>query len=307
MSKSDSLRITPSAPGLAAWGALAERDRALLRWLVVGDVVTAELAAMLAYGGLRTARRRLARLVELGLVRGFWAANSQRPRGRFAYALLDWVRRELEGAPQSVARRRGRERLGTMTIHRLATNDLLAAFLRHAEPARGVGLSSWLSERAVAPLFDGYVRPDALAIIGTPGRRTSLLIERDLGTEGLAVLVDKAARYATLLGGSAEAPINIAIVVETERRQASLRRAIEAVGPLGIDLWLIASPEVVAAPYRAVWTAPDGRRLATAELPSERITRDYVVGPLCLAEPDGMDLFEPSALAGSRALKRFAR
>lgn len=299
--------MTPSAPGLAAWGALAERDRALLRWLVVGDVVTAELAAILAYGGLRTARRRLARLVELGLVRGFWAANSQRPRGRYAYALTDRVRRELEGAPPSVARRRGRERLGTMTIHRLATNDLLAAFLRHAEPDRGVGLSSWLSERAVAPLFDGYVRPDALAMIGTPGRRISMFIERDLGTEGAAVVVGKATRYATLLGGRAEAPVNVGIVVETQRRQASLQRAVEAVGGLGIGVWLITSPELVAAPYRAVWTAVDGRRLPTAELPAEPVTAGYVVGVLCLAELDGIDLFEPSALAGSKALERFAR
>jgi hypothetical protein len=36
-----------------------------------GDIVTAQLAALLVYGQLRTAQRRLARLVELGLLRGF--------------------------------------------------------------------------------------------------------------------------------------------------------------------------------------------------------------------------------------------
>ena len=54
--------LCPSAPDLAAWGGLPERDRALLRWLLVGDVVTSEHAALLAYGSLRTARRRLVAL-----------------------------------------------------------------------------------------------------------------------------------------------------------------------------------------------------------------------------------------------------
>ena len=74
-------------PGIAAWAALPERDRGLLLWLVHGDVVTAELAGLLAYGHRRIAQRRLARLVEYGLLAGSWAANRQRPRGRYAYAL----------------------------------------------------------------------------------------------------------------------------------------------------------------------------------------------------------------------------
>ena len=52
-----------------------------------GDVVTAELAALLVYGHRRIAQRRLARLVDYGLLSGFWAANRQRPRGRYAYGL----------------------------------------------------------------------------------------------------------------------------------------------------------------------------------------------------------------------------
>ena len=85
-----------SGPGIAAWAALPERDRALLLWLLHGDVVTAELAGLLAYGHRRVAQRRLARLVEYGLLTGFWAANRQRPRGRYAYALTKPVRAALE-------------------------------------------------------------------------------------------------------------------------------------------------------------------------------------------------------------------
>jgi hypothetical protein len=137
-------------PGIAAWAALPERDRGLLLWLVHGDVVTAELAALLAYGHRRIAQRRLARLVEYGLLTGFWAANRQRPRGRYAYALTKPVRAALErsvwpdgqealhtGAPEGVS----------PVIHRLATHDVFGAFLRAGDPERGFGLAAWVPER----------------------------------------------------------------------------------------------------------------------------------------------------------------
>ena len=123
--------------------------------LVHGDVVTAELGALLAYGHRRIAQRRLARLVEYGLLTGFWAANRQRPRGRYAYALTRATRAALErmiwpdgqkklynGAPESVS----------PVIHGLATHDVFAAFLRASDATRGVGLSAWVSERPLIRL-----------------------------------------------------------------------------------------------------------------------------------------------------------
>lgn len=303
----ESLRSIPSAPGLAAWGGLPERDRALLRWLLVGDVVTSELAAVLAYGSLRTARRRLARLVELGLVRGFWAANSQRPRGRYAYELVRSVREELEPVRVPIRRRGGRERAPKTTIHQLATSDLMASFLRAADPSRSLGLCAWLPERAIAALFDGYVRPDALAVIGTPSSRVCLFVERDLGTEGSRVVAAKATRYAALLAGRSVPPVNLGIVVESSRRVGSIRRAVEAAAPGDLDLWFITSAELVASPYEAEWTALDGRLRRTVDLPAEAAEAEPVIGALCLVELDGVDAFEPSAIEPVSALRRFAR
>lgn len=301
-----SLRSTLSAPGAAAWGGLPERDRALLRWLIVGDVVTSELAALLVYGSLRTARRRLARLVELGLVRGYWAANSQRPRGRFAYALLASVRHELERGRDGAGRRRGPEGPGTTTIHQLATNDVMAAFLRAADPDHGFGLNAWLPERAVATLFDDYVKPDALAVIGTPAVRICLLVERDLGTEPTSTVAAKVARYATLFDGQTES-VNVGLVVESARRADSIARAIARVAARGVHVWVAASTELVADPYNGLWRAPDGRQRATVDLPGEAAIGTPVVGALSLLDSDGADAFEPSALASVTALQRFVR
>lgn len=306
----ESLRSIPSAPGLAAWGGLPERDRALLRWLLVGDVVTSELAAVLAYGSLRTARRRLARLVELGLVRGFWAANSQRPRGRYAYELARSVREGLEPIRGPRRRLGGREGPAKTTIHQLATNDLMAAFLRAADPARGLGLRAWLPERAVAALFDGYVRPDALVVIGTPASRICLFLERDLGTEGSRVVAAKASKYATLFSDRSAPPVNVGIVVESSRRVGSIRRAIEALGPHAphaLDLWFITSIDLVTTPYEAEWIAVDGRVRRTVDLPAEPATDGPVIGALCLVEPDGVDVFEPPAIDVVPALQRFVQ
>ena len=137
-----------------------------------GDIVTAELASLLVYGQLRTAQRRLARLVELGLLRGFWAASASRPRGRHAYELTRAARRDIEllswpeGPPD-----RGPEQPASAPVHQLATLDLLAAFLRHGDPLLGEGLVAWVPERACGRLFGGFLRPDALAVRPRPGPR----------------------------------------------------------------------------------------------------------------------------------------
>ena len=78
MSATAKAPLVRAGPGVSAWTALPERDRALLLWLVQGDVVTAELAALLAYGHLRVAQRRLARLVEYGLLHVGIVVGSQR-------------------------------------------------------------------------------------------------------------------------------------------------------------------------------------------------------------------------------------
>jgi hypothetical protein len=129
---------------MLAWTALPVRDRRLITWLWAGDVVNAELAALLAYGSLRVAQRRLSRLVDYGILRGFWAANSQRPRGRYAYALTKAARKDVEYLlwehwPPELAE--GQLQPPSPVIHQLATHDLLAAFLRASPITDDIGLA----------------------------------------------------------------------------------------------------------------------------------------------------------------------
>lgn len=293
MPKADPLRYS-LAPGIRAWTALPARDQALLRWLLLGSVVTSDLAALLVYGGVRTARRRLSRLVTDGLLRGYWAANSQRPRGRYAYSLLGPVRDALAERVGQAASRRGAP-AATGTIHQLATHDLLAAFLR-ADPPAGSGLAAWLPERPLSHLFNDYLRPDALAVIAIASGRVTLFVERDLGTEPTKVLLGKVYRYRALLARAPGVTSNLGIVVESPRRARSLlSRLAPAADGSQPQVWLGVAPKLLADPYGASWEDPNGARRSTIGLPSDPSPSERVLGRLCLLEPDGLEAFEPGA------------
>ena len=251
-------------PGIAAWAALPERDRALLLWLVHGDVVTAELAGLLAYGHRRVAQRRLARLVEYGLLAGSWAANRQRPRGRYAYALTKPVRAALERSVWPEGRRPlsdGVPEAVSPVIHGLATHDVFGAFLRSGDPGRGFGLAAWVPERPLIRLARGLLRPDALAVVRAGEASIVVVIERDLGTERGPVLAGKLDRYRRLYGYlPARAPLHVGFVVDSGRRAASVRARLRGGGAEGsvVTAWVVAEPALTADPYGAPWTTPEG-------------------------------------------------
>jgi hypothetical protein len=192
-----------------------------------------------------------------------------------------------------------------MTIHQLATNDVLASFLRSARPSEGTGLVAWLPERAIASLFDGYIRPDALAVIGTEAARISLFIERDLGTESARTVVAKVDRYAAIFGSARDAPVVVGIVVESARRAASVMRLLRTERAGAVTAWISDAAELFANAYLAEWAGPDGRRLSTIDLPSEPASGSLVFGALCLLDVDGADAFEPFAALDVPALRTF--
>lgn len=296
---------------MAGWSALPLRDRRLLEWLFMGDVVTAGVAAVMAYGHLRVAQRRLARLAEYGLVRGFWSANSQRPRGRFAYALTKAARAGLAqliwdgrlSTPDKVE-------APSPVIHQLATHDLLVAILR-APSSRDAYLAGWAPERAIALGFRGYLRPDALAVIGVGDQAVALFIERDLGTERGAILAAKARTYSGYHSAD-EVPMNVGFVVESARRAGALAYRLrlwlteyELPGHGKAPCWMTTADELAADPFGAIWRAPDGRRISARDMASFEPPRELPpLGPLCLLDEHGPEALDDRLLTAVGDLGR---
>ena len=227
--------------------------------------MTAELAALLAYGHRRIAQRRLARLVEYGLLTGFWAANRQRPRGRYGYALTRATRAALEHMIWPTGRKRLYENAPegvSPVIHGLATHDVFAAFLRASDATRGVGLAAWVSERPLIRLtWTSSLRPDALAVIRVGEASLLLAIERDLGTERGPILADKVDSYQRVYGrGDQQAPLHVGFVVDSPRRAASVLarlRGTETEESV-VTTWVVTEAALTSDPYGAAWTTPGG-------------------------------------------------
>ena len=305
--KADSLRSTPAG---AIWEALPNRDQHLLLWLLSADIVTAQLAALLVYGHLRTAQRRLARLAELGILRSFWAANMHRPRGRHAYSLTRQARADVERISWPTGRPdRARDVPPSAVIHQLATHDLLAAFVRAGDPLLREGIFAWVPERACAQLFDGYLRPDALAGVRVGDRAIALFIERDLGSERGEVLAEKVRRYRSVFARAVDLPVQVGFVVESERRartvhEVAQRSHVAASGPVFLTA---VDHQFRADPFAARWT--DGREVwSTRGLISEV---DHAPRPIltpgCLVDADAIAALDDRALGMIPSLHAFIR
>ena len=289
----------------AIWTALPARDQHLLLWLLAGDVVTAQLASLLVYGALRVAQRRLARLVEYGLLRGFWTASAQRPRGRYAYALTRAARSDLErlqwpeGPPD-----RPTALPASPSIHQLATHDLLAAFLRAGRPEADEGLFAWVPERACGQLF-GFIRPDALAGIRVGQRTLALFLERDLGTERGEVLAEKVRRYRSVFSRAPGDTMAVGFVVESARRAQS----IHAMGhrqPGGLTLLTVVADQLLVDPLGAAWLDGQQQR-SIRELAAAGQGDGPILAPGCLLDADAIAAFDDRAASTLSALTPYLR
>jgi hypothetical protein len=294
--KADSLRSLRAG---AIWTAIPARDQHLLLWLLAADIVTAQLAALLVYGQLRIAQRRLSRLVELSLLRGFWTAGAQRPRGRYAYSLTRASRLEIErlawpgGRPD-----RPPELPASAPVHQLATHDLLAAFLRAGNPAIGEGIVVWVPERACAQLFGGFLRPDALAGIRVGDRALTLFVERDLGTERGEVIAEKIRRYRSVLSRTPDAPAAVGFVVESERRGHTIAGlASRHPRDRGLPILTVVDERLRSDPLGTRWRNGEAKR-SIREVAAGLAPVDWqILRPGCLSEVDTIACLDDRGIA----------
>lgn len=305
----NSLRYLPP-PGLAGWSALPERDRRLLEWLLVGEYLTAELAAALAYPSLRVAQRRLARLGSYGLLTGMWVANSQRARGRYAYRLTDACRQGLEALVWG-ERRPKRYPLGDASsiVHHLAVHDLMQVLLTAAQ--RDAGVVAWVPQRVSAALFDGYLRPDAIAAIRVRDRTILAFIEQDSGSERPPVLLAKLRRYRAVLGSRVEVePAHILFVVPSARRLRSLREAFATAGDGGRPpaAWLALASDLRRDPWSAALRPSSGDEQRLVGLPSHPCSELFEPsGRHCLLQPEQAEAIDERGMVRLPMLDHFRR
>jgi hypothetical protein len=250
--------------------------------------VTAQLASLLVYGSLRVAQRRLSRLVEYSLLRGFWTASAQRPHGRYAYALTRASRQDVERLEWPEGRPdRPSELPASAPVHQLATHDVFAAFLRAGNPVAGEGIFAWLPERASGQLF-GFLRADALAGIRVGERALTLFIERDLGTERGEVLAEKIRRYRSVFARTPDLPLTVGFVVESARRARTIKALTDRYRTSGVAVLTIVDEHLRADPLGAAWS--DGERESSIRhLASEPATGDPpILVPGCLSDIDAV-------------------
>ncbi len=282
----------------AIWGALPQRDQNLLVWLLSGDIVTARLAALLVYGQLRIAQRRLARLVELGLLRGFWTASAQRPRGRYAYTLTRATRLDIEALAWSQGLREQRLELsGSPPIHQLAIHDLFEAFLMAGDTSVPEGIVAWVPERACSHLFGGFVRPDALAVVRFGHRAAAIFIERDLGTERGEIVAEKIRRYRSVFARDPDVGAHVGFVVESSRRAHSVLElaARDAGGGDRVTFLTTVDVRLRADPLGAPWS--DGRvKRSLRDLANSSPIDQPILMPRCLLDADAIAALDDRAL-----------
>jgi hypothetical protein len=279
-------------------------------WLLAADTVSAELASLLVYRQLRTAQRRLGRLVTLGLLHGFWSASAHRPRGRYAYALTKATRLDAERLAWPDGRPEAPPDLpASAPIHQLATLEIFAAFLRHDDPLLAEGLVAWVPERACGQLFGGVLRPDALAVVRIRDRAIALFVERDLGSERGEVLAEKIRRYSSVFARDPELPLNVGFVVESERRARTIHElATGRRGPATRLTFLTAVDENVRRdPLGARWS--DGRTTrATRELAQMPADIAWpILSPGCLTDGDALAALDDRGAAMLPALRPYLR
>jgi hypothetical protein len=282
----DSLRSLRAG---AVWTGLPLRERHLLLWLLTADIVSAELASLLVYQQLRTAQRRLRRLVAFGLLHGFWSAGAHRPRGRYAYVLTKATRLDAERLAWPEGRpERPPDLPSSAPIHQLATLDLLAAFLRHGDPLLAEGLVAWVPERACGQLFGGFLRPDALAAIRVRDRVIALFVERDLGSERGEVLAEKVRRYRSVFARDPKLPLTVGFVVESERRARTIHELADRRAGAESRLTFVTAvdEQLRRDPLGGHWS--DGRSVrSTRDLAPISATPSWpVLTPGCLSDGD---------------------
>jgi len=240
---------------------LQPRDRRFLSELSLLSVIDHEQTMVVAgFGSVSRANKRLRKLTEAGLLRRFFLGSGG---GRKALYSLSVKGAQVVGVPAHGIRRPQGALLAAdfYVEHQLAVNSIYCVVKYGLAPLPGVSFHRWLTfHETIAPELK--LKPDGYIEFLTPSGFTSLFLEVDLGTEGLAVWKEKTRKYLELaLSGTFRRSFShdrfrTLVVANSERRLKSLRRTIGAVTE---QIFRFATLESAREQFfGAVWRRPNG-------------------------------------------------
>jgi hypothetical protein len=282
---------------LAAQTSLTGRDLRLLDWLYDHGTLTTVQIAKALFPSLGFCQRRLLKLIQLRVLARFRPQRWEGGTHPYHY-VLDQLGTEVIAAqrgdepPRRDRARRRRHHLTSRANlpHLLATNQFFIDLAAHERVHPGSRLVRWLPASAFhnagAFFHDGdnpslmltprIPRPDGHGIWEENDTEIPFLVEMDLATEALTVLVDKISGYDSL-ARLTKWRWPVLVSLPSARRELNLHHAMAAEG---FDRPVIATTTsdyaAGSSPAERVWWLHGrrGDRVRLADLPFSNPPRD---------------------------------
>jgi hypothetical protein len=255
-------RSRPSAIALDHRRAITDRDRNICLDLYAHRVLTIEQITELHFHAVRRARRRLLKLVELGVLERFRPPRS--PGSSPFHYILGPVGIEIVAAYKGVEPKELGVRLDRLRglaynqrlDHLLEVNGFFSRLAHACRRGKGFRLTEWWNERRCAHVWGGLVRPDGFGAVRWPGGVVRFFLELDRGTENSAQLEGKLVGYRRI-AGFPDAPDVLLFAFPTQRREVEARRAV---GGARIPMATATTGQARDDPLGSIWLTVDGER-----------------------------------------------
>ena len=240
---------------------IQDRDRHLLEELATMRVVDREQAKIVGpFGSTTRVNARLLALTQAGLLRRFFLGTTGAGT-KALYALSPKAAKFLD-VPLRGPRRRKDETLAAdfFIQHQLTINEVYCA-LKYGALPQGVAFRRF---EVFGPIIPGtQLIPDGYVEFETPAGTLAAFLEIDLGHEHRSIWKEKAERYLELKDTDApeaerfERPFRVLVILPSERRLRSIRRAVTEVTK---KIFWFASLESIRRDglFAPVWLRPTG-------------------------------------------------
>jgi hypothetical protein len=253
---------------------LTERDRAICEALYEHRVLTGDQLRELYFINGDRARHRLLELHRLRAVDRF---RPYRPHGSAPYhyvldelgAAVVATERGLETKELDWSRSKALKLASSSQLtHLVEANGFFVTLIAATRRSAGVHVTAWWGQRRCTQAWGELVRPDGYAALAYGGDVRELCLEWDRGTEALARIEEKLARYGELQS-ALERPLTLALVAPTGGRERELQRVTRRAARTPVLVTTAARH--AADPLGQNWLGTgDERRQSVLHTPTER-------------------------------------